>query len=182
MIELFKREQTDLEADGKWNKPNQKQQILALTSMLQSVVKQVNNVSTIENGGKTKTDKKTDDKVKDPKVPPKYVVPDWKWKREDGQTTCTRDGKEYWWCDKHTNPSTGSKGMWARHKPENHTDDFIPGQAKKTGRKKKKPKKEDASSSSTTVTVDKNLLNALKTGADVQSFLDQLQENGTSLN
>ena len=189
LIELFKREQTDLEADGKWNRPNQKSQIMALTSMLQSVVQQVNNVASSGYNGKGNSDKEKnlDGKAKSDSNKSKYVVPDWKYQRKDDETTCNRDGKDFWWCDKHTNPATGAKGMWARHKPEDHSDVFVPSQSTQEGPKKKKKKqkkkKEDSSTSDATVTVDKHLLTALKTGADVQSFLDQLQDqNGTSLN
>ena len=49
-------------------------------------------------------------------------IPSWKYEPEDGQTTMNGDDKEYWWCDKHTNPEIGSKGMWARHTPKDYKD------------------------------------------------------------
>ena len=196
LIEVFKREQTDLEADGKWNKPNKDQQILALTSVLQSVVKQVNNVRTHGwngngNGNGTRNNNGNGNSNGNGNVngrDRRTRAPAWKYKREDGQTTITKDGKQYWWCDKHTNPETGSKGMWVRHKPEDHKDNFfskaasernneLPGQSN-TSSSPAPPNSSDTPS----VQVDSRLFTALRSGADVQSYLDALQNNGTTLN
>ena len=121
-------------------------------------------------------------------------VPSWKYEREENQTTMKKDGKDYWWCDKHTNPKTGSKGMWARHKPEDHKDSFRQnsqsnsnGTTEGTGSTGTTDTNQSEASSSSNnpvpnVQVDRNLFNSLRTGADVQSFLDAVTNNNVSLN
>ena len=176
LIEMFKREQTDLEADGKWNQPNKDQQILALTSILQSVVKQVNNVKSSWNGSADDPSKPAKDTSKKFKA----NIPAWKYERKEDETSREVEGKTYYWCDKHTNPTTGSKGMWTLHKPEDHK-----GPSKYRARETP-PATEDASNaesgSTPAVQVDKQLFNALKSGADVQTYLDALLQNETDLN
>lgn len=203
LIELFKREQTDLEADGKWNKPNKDQQILALTSVLQNIVTKVNNVKSNGWNGKNDSDRGGDQGGDQggntsggngSRQRERRKTPSWKYEREEGQTTLNRDGKDYWWCDKHTNPETGSKGMWARHKPEDHTDSFrLYNQSNNNKDIEKKVTSEGTESDDSKATssnndavpsvqVDKRLFNTLKTGADVQSFLDAVKNNDMFLN
>jgi hypothetical protein len=173
LIELFKREQTDLEADGKWNCPNKDQQILTLTSILQNVVCQVNNVTTGNFGNPNHLPVKKSGRSS---------IPEWKYLREEGQTEIERDGKTYWWCDKHDNPVTRENGMWARHKPEEHKDEFRQNRKNRPANAPAASDNTASSDSSATVQVDQNLFNALRSGADVQSFLNSLEVNEMNLN
>ena len=173
LIELFKREQTDLEADGKWNCPNKDQQILTLTSILQNVVRQVNNVTTGNFGNPNNLPVKKSGRSS---------IPEWKYLCEEGQTEIERDGKTYWWCDKHDNPVARENGMWARHKPEEHKDDFRQNRKNRPANAPTVSDNTASSDSSATVQVDQNLFNALRSGADVQSFLNSLEANEMNLN
>ena len=184
LIALFKREQTDLEADGKWNKPNKDSQILALTSILRSVVKQVNNVASVRPRFGNKNDSTSTDnnrKSGEPRKNERSPTPPWKFQREDDATQLERDGKIYYWCDKHQNPNPGLTGMWTLHKPEDHKgknfskdDRAIDASAKSSST--------ESDSAHPSVQVDSRLLAALSTGADVTHFLDGLDVNETELN
>ena len=170
LVELFKREQTDLEADGKWNCPNKDSQILALTSVLKSVVHKVNNVAS---GGRAKP---TGDSNKPLKK--KRTTPAWKFERENDELQKTVDDRTYWWCEKHTNPSTGKAGMWVLHKPEDHKENFRDKKIPTNTSEDTQPDPVTAA----TVNVDSRLLNALSSGSDIQHFLDSLDTNDMELN
>jgi hypothetical protein len=177
LIELFKREQTDLEADGKWNRPNKDSQILALTSILRSVVKQVHNVVPTGSNGGDESKGSSHNPSKSSRKP----TPAWKYEREGDETEKVVDGKTHWWCPKHTSPATGSQGMWARHKPEDHQDKFRFNK-KKVDETNSGPAANSSEADKPEVQVDSRLLNALSSGADIQGFLDEMGINETQVN
>lgn len=179
LIELFKREQTDLEADGKWNRPNKDQQILALTSILQSVITQVNNVHRDQTGSTNDSGSSGSDPSKKRR---KNIIPAWKWERKDDETSREVGGKTYYWCEHHTNLETGSQGMWTLHKQEDHKGPMKKSNAPTTTDATTTPAADQESESAPVVQVDKNLFNSLKSGAEVQSYLDAVLTNGTTLN
>ena len=189
LIAEFKREETDLRGDGKWNKSNKDAQIRLLTATLEGVIKHVNNMkSNIGNqtqgpNGKPTKERKPKDDIKKAS----NGTPEWKYIRDnEEEEEKTVDGKEYWWCPKHKNPVTGKTGMWSRHRAEDHADNFTQGNgnsSKKDDNKQTESEvKDDTESTKTSIQVDRKLFSALKSGADVQSFLNQLENNGTSLN
>lgn len=191
LIRLFRKEQTNMEADDIWNKPSAKdQQIVALTSILKSVVNNVNNAiaSHSTNGGDGKGDHGNGNGRKRGAEPKKSGVPAWKYQRTGDETEMERDGKTWYWCTHHDNPNPGMQGMWVRHKETEHKDDFKPprytkGQNGSNGNKNGGKKTSNSGSGGPTVKVDNKLFQALKSGADVQVFLNKLaQNNQTNLN
>ena len=181
-IRLFKREQVNMEADKIWNKPSSKdQQIIALTSMLRSVVNNVNtsvaNNSTNQSGGNSGGNPFSKTKSKKGQG-----TPPWKFENPDKKAECDRDGKHWWWCPKHYNPHEGVDGMWVRHKPEDHKNEFKPSRQASDGKENAKPSGDDNRSyaeaaSNPAVTVDDNMFQALKSGADIQVFLNRISAN-----
>jgi hypothetical protein len=187
LIALFKHEQTNMEADKIWNKPSTKdQQIIALTSMLKTVVNNVNNA--VANNSNLYPGSKPNDNSSAKKSTKKgQSTPPWKFENPDKKLECDRDGKHWWWCPKHYNPNEGVDGMWVRHKPEDHRNEFKPQRA--SNDKENAPpidgKRSYADAASEPVVkVDDNMFQALKSGADIQVFLNKLatSTNTTDLN
>ena len=194
LIADFKREETDLRGDGKWNKSNKDAQIRLLTATIEGVIKHVNNLKSFNtnqtrgSGGKVEKESKKVDIAKDNVKKASNGTPEWKYLRKnEDEYERTVDGKEYWWCPKHRNPVTGKSGMWSRHRAEEHTDNFTPQNSNSSTKKDDSKQAENkategADSNQTSIQVDRKLFSALKSGADVQSFLSKLEHNGTSLN
>ena len=185
-IRLFKQEQVNMEADKIWNKPSSKdQQIIALTSMLKSVVNNVNKA--VANNSNSYSGSNSDENPPAKKTKRGQGTPPWKFENAEKKLECDRDGKHWWWCPKHNNPNEGVEGMWVRHKPEDHVNEFKPSRST-TGQENAKPSDANRSYadavSNPAVQVDDNMFQALKSGADIQVFLNKLSSsnNTTDLN
>jgi hypothetical protein len=176
----------NMEADKIWNKPSTKdQQIIALTSMLKSVFNNINkavaNNSNIHPGSNTGGSLSTTKSKKGQGTPP------WKFENPDKKLECDCDGKHWWWCPKHYSPHEGVDGMWVCHKPEEHRNEFKLQRA--SNDKENAPPADGKCSyadvaSEPAVKVDDNMFQALKSGADIQVFLNKLlsSTNTTDLN
>ena len=179
-----------MEGDKIWNKPSAKdQQLVLLNSLLTKFVNNVNGA--ISSQEQTKP---TDTKPKDgnPKEPRKSKVPSWKYERKDDETECERDDKTWYWCPHHPNPNGGDPGMWVRHKPEEHMNGFKQGGSNRSSNDRNKGNQPStantansaSNNSKPSVTIDTKLFQALKSGADIQVFLNKMtgQTNETLLN
>ena len=186
-IRLFKREQVNMEADNIWNKKSGKdQQIIALTSMLKNFVEYANNATSTSSSGQSdnSSDKKHEKRRRE--------TPAWKFERNGSETECERDGKTWYWCPHHKNPNEGVEGMWGRHKAEDHKHGFRGngngngnnGSTDSKSDDTTKPKDYKAAVQQPSVKVDSKMFNALKSGADIQVFLNQIaaENNSTTLN
>jgi hypothetical protein len=187
LIALFKNEQTNMEADKIWNKPSTKdQQIIALTSMLKTVFNNINNA--VANNSNLHPGSKPNDNSSAKKFTKKgQSTPPWKFENPDKKLECDRDGKHWWWCPKHYNPNEGVDGMWVRHKPEDHRNEFKPQRAsndKENAPPTDRKRSYADAASEPAVKVDDNMFQALKSGADIQVFLNKLASstNTTDLN
>ena len=177
LVRLFKKEQTNMEADKIWNKPSDKdEKIIALTSILNSVVKSVNNAI----NSQTPSDPGDHSNPSNKKSKRNKSVPAWKYENDKDLKECQRDDKTWYWCPKHKNPNDDKTGMWVRHTPEEHKQDFRfnpkdSPHGSKPGTASKDSDTQEASQPS--VKVDKKMLQALKSGADIQVYLNRLSEH-----
>ena len=184
LIRLFKKEQTNMEADKIWNKPSEKdEKIIALTSILNSVVQSVNNAISTNSSGIAGGSGSHDDNPPNKRSKRSKGVPAWKYQNPEGLTECKQDGKTWFWCPKHNNPNDGVDGMWVRHKPEDHKSDFRPNSKPSSAPASAPSGSANSNDTQPSVTVDNNMFQALKSGADIQVFLNKLaQHNTTNLN
>jgi hypothetical protein len=178
LVRLFKREQTNMEADKIWNKPSDKdQKIIALTSILDSVVKSVNNaINTHTPSNPSDHSNPPNKRARKPKS-----VPSWKYENDNDLKECQRDDKTWYWCPKHNNPNEGKTGMWVRHTPEEHKQDFRFNPKDNSRDSKPGTASKDTTNtqdgSQPAVKVDTKMFQALKSGADIQVFLNRLSEH-----
>ena len=72
--------------------------------------------------------------------------------------------------------------MWGRHKPEDHRIDFRQSKGTPSSRPSTAPPDPLRTdfSQKPTVQVDNNMFQALKSGADIQVFLNRLAANNTT--
>jgi hypothetical protein len=132
LIKQFKRKQTNMESDQKWNKLSvQDAQILALTTYLTS-----KGYDSDASRNRRKRNATTpSDPEKSPKRPTKspndtttkkrdFSYPEWRLEapKEGESTTKEVDGKHYHWCSKDHGQYKG--GLWGTHTEEEHKGGF----------------------------------------------------------
>ena len=123
LITKFKKKQTNMENDQKWNKISASDaQILALTSLLLSKSDDASNSNRRKRNNKKKSDDTSSPPPASPsaKDKPTFVYPEWRTTAPaDGEdTTKEVDGKTYHWCSKDHGRTKG--GLWGNHKEEDH--------------------------------------------------------------
>ena len=184
LIQEIKDEQVNMAADGIFNQPDKScDHTLALTSVVEQLVKTVNST-----GGGNSNYEKREDK-------PKRDIPAWKYKREGDETQKVVDGRTYHWCSLHKGPN-GKKnhGMWCLHTEEEHGKKQASSESRGSGDSKKKgsfnnhKKDSDKTKSNTEnsdngpkISVDRKLFSAIRKNSNVQSFLSKMKDDTSSV-
>ena len=177
LIQEIKDEQVNMAADGIFNQPDKsRDHTLALTSVVEKLVNQMNSNASSDNGDKKKDQSKRE-------------IPAWKFIREGNETEKVVNGTQYYWCKYHNNPNKDMQGMWCLHKEEDHKhrngndnngnkkkgDDSSKWNNHKKDSDKAKTKQNDKSEP--TISVDRKLFSAIRNNSNVSSFLTKMKDD-----
>jgi hypothetical protein len=106
---------TNLVASGDWkSEVNKHAQIIALTTQITELKKEFN---------ETKAAKKSIAPAPVPSGPGSNKFEQWRLEKVDNKkkfNMIVKDGKTYYWCNKHKYPTSDIQGMYVFHKPTNH--------------------------------------------------------------
>lgn len=178
LIQEIKEEQINMAADGIFNQPDKsRDHTLALTSIVEKLVDQVNSRPNPSNGNGN------GDRGR-------RQIPDWKYKRDGNETTKTVNNITYYWCKYHKGPN-GEKehGMWCAHKEADHKFGKRSNESRGSGSDNSNGNgsKGDSSKSSSndggegSITVDRKLFSAIRNNSNITSFLGKLKDDTSSV-
>ena len=174
---------TNLVGSGSWKLESSKHaQIIALTTQLSEMKTELHSLSKLSKTNKTKD--LTDKTPSNDKNYGKFDT--WRLTKVNNNVEFNmieKDGKTFYWCDKHQYPDHETKGMYVFHKPNDHDawqarkDAYKNGRGKKNGPPTTTPAPAPASTASTNaskLSLAKSLQEALTTTAGLSE--DQFQK------
>ena len=127
---------TNMVASGDWkSEVNKHAQIIALTTQITELKKEFNEVKAAKN---------ITPSIPTPSGPGSNKFEQWRLEKVDNKeefNMVVRDGKTYYWCNKHKYPSSNVQGMYVFHKPTEH-DAWQERKSALNGRRGKKGEKE----------------------------------------
>ena len=113
LVTLATLKYNNLVKQSLWTKSSEKDdKMVALTTKISELEKKLDSKKTGGGGGNGNQDRSSNyDKVAT-----------WRFKKNLGDHVENKDGKEWWWCPQHND----KKGLYVRHKPEDHGKPFVP--------------------------------------------------------
>jgi len=135
---------TNMVASGDWkSEVNKHAQIIVLTTQITELKKEFNEVKAAKN---------ITPSTPTPSRSGSNKFKQWRLEKVDNKeefNMVLRDGKTYYWCDKHNFPSSNFQGMYIFHKPTEH-DTWQERKSALNGRRGKKGEKEKTTTPAST--------------------------------